>query len=272
MNLIVKSILMSAKTNYSDLKESLTNQFQELAKLSRKEDKTPYRQAVRALNKLNIRQFIRRVKEDKWDDINIPPKMVNEFIKKGRIKELGRTAKRQGKKPLSKKTKIARKRIVPVINYVTKIFRNAKRIEPAGSYRRGTGMLGDLEFVIAGMTSKKIMDTIEASRKLRVVQTLWKGKSKIGLQVATSFPGIPTMQLEFKLSPLKYFGGGLLESTGSKVFNINLRTLARKKGFKLNQYGLWKNKKLIASNTEKAIFKVLGLDYIPPENRKDLLI
>jgi len=36
MNLIAKNILMSAKINYSDLKESLTNQFQELAKTFQK--------------------------------------------------------------------------------------------------------------------------------------------------------------------------------------------------------------------------------------------
>ncbi len=52
-------------------------------------------------------------------------------------------------------------------------------------------------------------------------------------------------------------------------FNVELRRLARSKSMKLNEYGLYKNSKRIASKTEKEIFKALGLEYIQPELREN---
>jgi len=48
-----------------------------------------------------------------------------------------------------------------------------------------------------------------------------------------------------------------------------MRKLARSKSMKLNEYGLYKNGKRIASKTEKEIFKALGLEYIQPELREN---
>ena len=59
----------------------------------------------------------------------------------------------------------------------------------------------------------------------------------------------------------------LLYSTGSKQFNINLRTKAKKLGYKLNQEGLFKNNKKINVRGEKGIFKKLKVPYLPPEKR-----
>jgi len=58
--------------------------------------------------------------------------------------------------------------------------------------------------------------------------------------------------------------------TGNKQHNILLRKLAIEKGYKINEYGLFEGEKLLASKTEKEIFNKLGLNYIPPYNRKGL--
>ena len=62
----------------------------------------------------------------------------------------------------------------------------------------------------------------------------------------------------------------LLFLTGSGPCNIRLRAMAKKKGFKLNQYGLFTRDSdmKIPTPTEASIFKELGLMYIAPENRE----
>jgi len=57
--------------------------------------------------------------------------------------------------------------------------------------------------------------------------------------------------------------------TGSKEHNVAMRSLAKKAGIKMNEYGLFKGEKLIACKDESEIFDKLGLTYIPPELRED---
>jgi len=45
--------------------------------------------------------------------------------------------------------------------------------------------------------------------------------------------------------------------------------LAERKGFKLNEYGLWRGKKIIAGKTEEEIYKSLGMAVPPSEIRND---
>jgi len=46
-----------------------------------------------------------------------------------------------------------------------------------------------------------------------------------------------------------------------------LRIIARTKGFKLNQYGLFKKGKYVAGKTEKEIYEALGRKYKPAYER-----
>jgi DNA polymerase/3'-5' exonuclease PolX len=58
----------------------------------------------------------------------------------------------------------------------------------------------------------------------------------------------------------------LLYSTGSKEFNIIMRSRAKKQGYLLNQKGLFKDDKLVEGlNDEKAYFDILKMDYKEPK-------
>ena len=59
----------------------------------------------------------------------------------------------------------------------------------------------------------------------------------------------------------------LLIRIGSAEHNIKLSIQARKMGMKLTHSGLSKDGKIIAA-TEHGIFEALGMEYIPPEERK----
>src|SRR3989344_3627406 len=74
---------------------------------------------------------------------------------------------------------------------------------------------------------------------------------------------------DLRVVPDINFGAALQYFTGDKHHNITLRSLAERKGFKLNEYGLWRANILIAGKTEEEIYKSLGMAMPPPEIRND---
>ena len=48
-------------------------------------------------------------------------------------------------------------------------------------------------------------------------------------------------------------------------------TDAKKKGYKLNEWGLYKNDKSISVKNERDIFKLLEMDYVPPQDRRQTI-
>ena len=65
------------------------------------------------------------------------------------------------------------------------------------------------------------------------------------------------------------YGAQLMTRTGPKGSNMGNRVIAKKKGFKLNQYGLFDRKtgKKLAGKTEESIYDALGKPYKVPEER-----
>jgi DNA polymerase/3'-5' exonuclease PolX len=60
----------------------------------------------------------------------------------------------------------------------------------------------------------------------------------------------------------------LLYFTGSGEFNKKMRIIAKKKGYKLSEYGLFdKNNHIIKVSSERDIFKTLDMEYLQPRLR-----
>jgi DNA polymerase (family 10) len=49
---------------------------------------------------------------------------------------------------------------------------------------------------------------------------------------------------------------------------VALRTIALHKGYKLNEYGLFKRKRIVAGKTEEDAYRKLGLEWIPPKDQR----
>ena len=75
------------------------------------------------------------------------------------------------------------------------------------------------------------------------------------------------MEKELRVVPDDSFGAAIQYFTGDKEHNIVVRKMAIKKGLMLNEYGIWRGKKLIASRTEEDVYEKLGLPYMDPEIR-----
>ncbi|MEA2896894.1 MAG: polymerase [Bradyrhizobium sp.] len=73
--------------------------------------------------------------------------------------------------------------------------------------------------------------------------------------------------LKVHLTDRKHFGASLLQATGSAEHLEGLRTLARKKGMRLEPDGLHKDRSLVAGK-EEDIYHALGLPFIEPELRE----
>jgi DNA polymerase (family X) len=77
------------------------------------------------------------------------------------------------------------------------------------------------------------------------------------------------LQLDVRVVPERSFGAALLYFTGSKAHNIHLRKIAKGRGLKINEYGLFKGENYVAGRTEAEMYSALGLAWIPPELREE---
>jgi len=79
------------------------------------------------------------------------------------------------------------------------------------------------------------------------------------------------IQVDLRVVEEVSFGAALQYFTGSKAHNIKLREIALKKGFKVNEYGIFRldDDKRIGGEKEEEIYETLGMEWIPPEMRED---
>ena len=139
-----------------------------------------------------------------------------------------------------------------------------KHADIAGSLRRKKETIGDIDIIIEAEIKdrKNIIKTILSLQK--VSKSIEAGTTKATIVLKNK-----NIQVDVRLVNADEYGAALLYFTGSKEHNIKLRIIARNKGFKLNEYGLFEitTGKKIAGITEASIYNALGLKYIPPELR-----
>ena len=131
------------------------------------------------------------------------------------------------------------------------------KVYKVGSLRRESAEVRDIDFLIVSR-NKNILKTIEfANSQVRECGTkrkkIYLKKYHIKIDLFYSEPA----SLPF----------ALLHHTGSKDFNIRIRSVAKKHGLKLNQYGLFKGAKSLRFRSERAILKYLNITYKCPKDR-----
>jgi DNA polymerase (family 10) len=111
------------------------------------------------------------------------------------------------------------------------------RITPAGDFRRGCELVADLSLVAQ-------------------------------VPKATPLVQESTSQLSLHLTDERHYGSVLLLATGSEKHLEELRALASSRGLTLDEKGLRKDGKVIASKSEQDIYRALGFPFIEPELRE----
>lgn len=153
----------------------------------------------------------------------------------------------------------AKKAAEAYVSYMKKC-KAVKKIKIAGSLRRKKSTIGDIDILVTGDKPKKMSQHFLAYKKVKQVLAAGDTKSSVVIE--------GDIQVDFRVVEPDSFGAALFYFTGPKHFNIDVRTLAMKKGWKINEYGVFDDDKKIAGETEKEIFKKLGMDYIEPDKRK----
>ena len=113
------------------------------------------------------------------------------------------------------------------------------RVTPAGDFRRGSELVGDLSLVA------------EVRKLPNGPQTITAGG-----------------QLTAHLTDAAHYGITLLLATGSNSHLASLRAVAGKRNIRLDEKGLHRGGKLVAAASEDSIYKALGMQPVPPELRE----
>lgn len=131
------------------------------------------------------------------------------------------------------------------------------RIEVVGSIRRKEKKPVDIDIVLVPKNREKLEEFLR--KKGRFIQG---GEKKSRWR-------IEGVNVELYYTTSESFGAALLAYSSEFGAGIGLRVVARKKGFLLNQYGLFNRKtgRKIAGKTETEIYHALGRPYKKPEDR-----
>ncbi len=135
-----------------------------------------------------------------------------------------------------------------------------------GSLRRFCETIGDVDVVVAVESPEHGASVMDAVATMSFVdRVLVKGDTK------TSVVTRRGMQVDVRVVAPAQLGAAMLYFTGSKAHNIKLRQRAIDRGWTLNEYALAEAEtgKVIASETEAAIYEALGLPFIDPVLRED---
>ncbi|MGQ9503342.1 MAG: DNA polymerase/3'-5' exonuclease PolX [Thermogutta sp.] len=135
-----------------------------------------------------------------------------------------------------------------------------RRLEPAGSYRRGKDTVGDLDLLALADDPTLVMDRLAGFRGVKSI--LARGDTKMSIVLQNG------VQVDLRVVPAESFGAALQYFTGSKEHNVILRGMAKDRGLKVNEYGVFRGEERLAGAEEADVYATLGLPWFPPELRE----
>lgn len=162
-----------------------------------------------------------------------------------------------------------------------------------GSYRRGARDSGDIDIVITapGATATYLRTVVLENLVPELFKqgflraglattdkdsgSKWHGASQLPIHISTGMlvNPYPWRRIDFLLVPWDEIGAAMIYFTGNDIFNRSMRLLARRKGMRLNQRGLYKDvirgkdgTKLtegirMEGQDERRIFELLGVKW-----------
>ncbi|HLU49640.1 MAG TPA: DNA polymerase/3'-5' exonuclease PolX, partial [Planctomycetota bacterium] len=139
-----------------------------------------------------------------------------------------------------------------------------EKLEVAGSLRRRRETVRDLDVLAVTSDPQALSDHFIHFTEVETV--IAQGDTKTSVRLVNG------MAVDLRIVKRSQFPFALVYFTGSKEHNVRLRSRAKDRGLKLNEYGLFPDGSARSKRCadEKAIYRALDLDWIPPELREDL--
>src|SRR4051795_3280812 len=166
-----------------------------------------------------------------------------------------------------------------------------RQIVAAGSYWRGRETVGGNDLLVDADDANAVMDQLGRFEELATV--LGRGDTKMSIRLCRG------LQIDLRVVPAKSFGAALQYFTGSKDHNVVLRGMAKDRGLRINEYGIFRaeaklskrksapdsaasssdaeedavftnpdSPSYVAGRTEEEVYAAMDLPYFPPEIRE----
>lgn len=131
----------------------------------------------------------------------------------------------------------------------------------AGSFRRRKDTVGDLDSVATSKNPKKVIDYFVKYPDIKEIVLHGDTRSTVILK--------SNIQVDFRCVQEDSYGSALHYFTGSRAHVLAIRKLAKRRGLKINEYGIFKGKERISGSSEKDVYETMGFSYIVPELREN---
>lgn len=162
--------------------------------------------------------------------------------------------------------------------------KNKYIFEICGSYRREKLVSNDIDILISKKKTKTKTTNSEKHlnriiNKLKSDMKRNKGKPLLlddmtNKKITTKYMGFsklkenPVRRIDIRFVPYDSYYSAILYFTGSGDLNKKMRNIAKSKNYKLSEYGLFdENNKKFKIKSERQIFKLLDMEYLPPRLR-----
>ena len=153
-----------------------------------------------------------------------------------------------------------------------------QRLAFAGSYRRRLPDCGDIDIVV--IPKPGILQDQINTEAAKLCYTGKLDSEGSGLSVGTLNPELAGQKDPFEVPAFNLFfttepewGAMLMYATGSGKYNAAYRAIAKKRGLKVNEYGVFvrSTNRLIpdSSFSEHAVCRTIGIPFLEPQDRSD---
>ena len=140
-----------------------------------------------------------------------------------------------------------------------------KQAIAVGSFRRMKETIGDIDYLVSVISKKDGNNIIDYFVNMpEVKEIVGRGSSKAFVKLNNG------IDADLLVVPEESFGAAMQYFTGSKEHGVAMRKIAISEGLRLNEWGVFdKQNHRVAGATEEEVYRVLGLEWIPPEMREN---
>lgn len=143
-----------------------------------------------------------------------------------------------------------------------------QKFEVTGSLRRWKETIGDVDMLAVSEQPAAVMNAFQTLPE--VDQVIGAGETKSSILLGNG------LQVDLRVVEARHWGAALQYFTGSKEHNVEVREIALRQGWSLNEYGLTATgsgsvpageQRFFAEEAE--LYEFLGLAWVPPELREN---
>jgi DNA polymerase (family 10) len=140
-----------------------------------------------------------------------------------------------------------------------------KQAVAVGSFRRMKETIGDIDYLVSVISEKDGNNIIDYFVNMpEVKEIIGRGSSKAFVKLNNG------IDADLLVVPEESFGAAMQYFTGSKEHGVAMRKIAISEGLRLNEWGVFdKQNHRVAGATEEEVYRILGLEWIPPEMREN---